>query len=48
MRTEIEFLRDIRNYCGEMRMKVGKSILDDFARLIDGRMRDLKNKEEEG
>ncbi len=44
MKSEIQFLKGIQEYCDEMKDKVGRSILDDFNRIIIMRMKELRER----
>jgi hypothetical protein len=41
MKTEIEFLTDLKNYCEATKAMVGISILDDFNSVIKRRLLEL-------
>ncbi len=47
-RTEIEFLREIEEYCDNMRASVGHSILDDFNNIIKSRIAALTDSKDGG
>jgi len=42
MKSELEFLKEIHNYCEEAHSFVGRNILDGFDRIIKARIKEIE------